>query len=1668
MNFKRFTIAFLTLFITNMVIAQMVVNQDTLYGNEWIEYDQSYFKIMIKDDGIYRIPKSAIPSEASTVDGDAFQIYHNGREIPLYVTNTDGLSDTDYIEFYGKKNRSEIDEFLFINPETELLNPYFSLFNDTSAYYLTWNEELGKRYEEVDEAIPVNATFEQSYTHEQLQVFGTHHTKFYRTAGGSQLKRSNFELGEGWATNINSGTTTDFVFSPNNVSGGNGELTIQFATKPGVHNQSISINGTEFYNEQFTGYQLKTFEIGIPNTELTSTMNVQLQGTANDQDRQAVAFASLKYQRNLSFAGANAFQFSISSNSANTYLEITDFNNSIQPVLYDITNGLRIETVLDGELVKVALPPSSTERQLILVNPTNGVTTISVMNEVDFIDYNENQGEYIIVTNEFLRNGQIDQVQAYADYRASNAGGNFETIIVDIQQVYEQFGYGINRHNIALRNFYNFAAKNWDNPRYTFILGKGREYKDIRTASRVNAYTNNTFFVPTFGTPGGDNLLTADNWNVTPKIAIGRIAAKTPDDIGIYLSKIQQHENNDNVPSTIADRAWMKKFIHLGGGNSAGEQNDIKNRLSQMQDILEQNEYGGEGFGFFKTSTDPIQIATNDALFDLINSGVSMITFFGHSGTSGFDFSVENLNNFTNEGKYPIFFSLGCYSGQIHSGAYGVSEQFVLAENKASIAFGASASFGLIPSLSEFGKEMYRHIGQKTYGQGIGDAIKGTISTLVLTNDELLQQFTLHGDPALKANMLSGPDFTIDNASLQFEPGIISSRLEDYDITFDVANLGRNNVDSVVLEVKQRLPDNSEFVVFNKKIEAPANSEEISINVPMQPNAVGQNFLFAKIDADNQVDELPSPNGELNNDLSSGAGSDGFPYYITSNDLTPVYPREFSIINDQNLTLKTSTTNPFLGEVKYLFEIDTSEYFNSPMKVELDQTSSGGMIKWQPSINYQDDIVYYWRVSPDSISESSSYIWQNSSFLFKQGIADGWNQSHFFQYQKDGFINMNSFENQRNFKYIDDVKGVLARNSTQQVGGKSTRVISNNYDAVEAQHFPYFNADFGLYIMVMDSLSVEPWWTTGNGEYGTTVSTEPWELQYFAFETDTEEKRNNIVDFLDNVVPENNYVFVLTIQANKFTSYYPEQWAADSIAHPSGRNIFNLLEEQGATSVRSLETIGSHPYILAYKKDAYKLDEALSMNLDSVMFMDLNIAGSWDNGRLLSTNIGPAASWNTLEFLASGQDVDTDEATVNLYGVKSSGSDTLLVENIEEFSTDISDIDAIEYPFLKLEYISTDTANRTAAQLDYWRVFYRPLPEAALNPLAYYEMYNDTLQQGELFRLSMAVENIDDYDMDSLLMKYTIANTSNELTTKYQKLKPLLKGDTLIANMSISTKDMNGLQTVTIEANPDEDQPERAHFNNIGITSFRVGQERINPVMDVTFDGVHILDGDIVSPKPFIVVSLEDENKYLELGDTSLLKVLVKYPGEEEARPIAFASEAITFIPANPNNLEKENRAQIEFRPEFVKDSIYQLIVQAKDVTGNSAGQRDYKVNFEIVTKSTISNILNYPNPFSTSTRFVYTLTGLESPTFFKIQIYNVSGRIVKEITQDELGPMKIGTHRTEYAWDGTDEFGDRLANGVYLYRIIAQNANGEDIEMRESSVDSFFNKGFGKMVLIR
>ena len=402
---------------------------------------------------------------------------------------------------------------------------------------------------------------------------------------------------------------------------------------------------------------------------------------------------------------------------------------------------------------------------------------------------------------------------------------------------------------------------------------------------------------------------------------------------------------------------------------------------------------------------------------------------------------------------------------------------------------------------------------------------------------------------------------------------------------------------------------------------------------------------------------------------------------------------------------------------------------------------------------------------------------------------------------------------------------------------------------------------------------------------------------------------------------------------------------------------------------------------------------------------------------------------------------------------------------------DISAINAKQYPNLQLKLISKDTIHLTPYQLKNWRLTYLPVPEGAVAPNLFFQC-PDTLAAGQPLQFGVAFKNVSITAFDSMIISMTITDRNNVAhLIQLPKGRPIVSGDTLMVTYLIDTKIYPGLNTIYLNVNPNNAQPEQYHFNNFLYKNVYVKVDNTKPLLDVTFDGVHILNQDIVSAKPHITIRLTDESKVLLLSDTSEVKVGVRFP-DGSLHYYTYQSDSLRFTPAtNPNN----NTATVDFYPSFLNQinpqgDVYTLVVTGKDASGNTAGTAGYQIDFTVINKAMISNMLNYPNPFTTSTAFVFTITGSQVPQNIKIQILTITGKVVKEITEDELGPLHVGTNITQYKWNGTDMYGQRLANGVYLYHVVT-NLNGQSLQTYTGTGDNtsqYFVKGYGKMYLMR
>ena len=135
------------IFILFVFISTFLYSQP--YGNEWINYSQTYYRFPIAQDGVYRITYSDLLNAGfpvSTIDPRNIQVFAQGEEVALHVEGeSDGSFGTsDFIEFYARGNDGFADEKMY-NGNGYVAQPSYSLINDTIHYFITWNSSTNNK-----------------------------------------------------------------------------------------------------------------------------------------------------------------------------------------------------------------------------------------------------------------------------------------------------------------------------------------------------------------------------------------------------------------------------------------------------------------------------------------------------------------------------------------------------------------------------------------------------------------------------------------------------------------------------------------------------------------------------------------------------------------------------------------------------------------------------------------------------------------------------------------------------------------------------------------------------------------------------------------------------------------------------------------------------------------------------------------------------------------------------------------------------------------------------------------------------------------------------------------------------------------------------------------------------------------------------------------------------------------------------------------------------------------------------------------------------------------------------------------------------------------------------------------------------------------------------------
>ena len=211
--------------------------------------------------------------------------------------------------------------------------------------------------------------------------------------------------------------------------------------------------------------------------------------------------------------------------------------------------------------------------------------------------------------------------------------------------------------------------------------------------------------------------------------------------------------------------------------------------------------------------------------------------------------------------------------------------------------------------------------------------------------------------------------------------------------------------------------------------------------------------------------------------------------------------------------------------------------------------------------------------------------------------------------------------------------------------------------------------------------------------------------------------------------------------------------------------------------------------------------------------------------------------------------------------------------------------------------------------------------------------------------------------------------------------------------------------------------------------------DQTGPELKLFMNDQKFVNGGITDPNPVFVVELTDSSGINTVGsgigrDITLIK------NQEINSPIILNQ----FYEAS---LDDYTRGEIKYPFFRLEPGQYNLSMKVWDVHNNSSeAALDFMVAED--AKLAIANLLNYPNPFTTSTTFHFDHNRPNQPLEALLQVYTVSGKLVKSIQQTIV---TSGFHADQLQWDGLDDFGDRIGRGVYVYRLRLRTSTGENVQ---------------------
>ncbi len=1189
----------------------------------------------------------------------------------------------------------------------------------------------------------------------------------------------------------------------------------------------------------------------------------------------------------------------------------------------------------------------------------------------------ENGADYLIISHKKF----FESAQRLAEYRRSQY--NIRTKVVDIKDIYDEFNYGIVDPK-SVKEFLQYANENWETPSPSYLVLFGDASWDFKKNFGDSVKIN---YVPSYGSPVSDNWFVCFDGpeDFLPDMVAGRIPVENEDQAEKIVDKIIAYDRTPNAK-------WKKNILFITGGFDKGEQATF---ISQSNYLI--NEFvhpppsSCNPLSINKTTEGYITGEKRDEILNTINKGVMWLNFVGHAGSWTWDlmFSHNDVEDLSNQDKYPFITSMTCHTGRFANpeiNSFG--ETFLLAENKGAIGFWGTTGWGYVFQDNILLKNLFKTVLIDT-NHYVGDAT--TYSKLKLWenygasiyNISTIHQYTLLGDPISNLTLAEKPDLTVTLGDVDFRPPFPAEEDSIVSINIKIQNWGLATEESLKVNVNAIDNNNINYPIANSvKIPPIGLTDSLIVDWPIV-NKIGQNIIRVVLDPENSIDEV----NEQNN-------SRDFPIYIYSTKISVSKPFNFQVINYNDAILQIN--NPFSRSKKdssynFQFEVDTTYLFNSDLYLKSPVILSEKIVtKWKPP-NLLNNQTYFWKCNVVDGTEIGKELL--SSFTTAQNL----NNLNWLQISKQQFL-LNEFHDTFYKK-----TGVQNKEQLYNLKVESAGYPDGNFARIYINFIQVFEQRRGQLTVIVDP---------STGHMLSTKTFDTWQ---------SEEEANALAEYISSI-EDGNYVLV---------------GIKDEASLSMTESAYQALESIGSQYCRDVGFRDSWAIIGVKGAPIGSVKEQHVPATQGFAAVEDTLINYRPRGTMISTVIGPSNGWNTLTWekddSGSGTHLSLDVLGFNK---KNSVWDTLLT-GLSETSVELSAIDPVVHPKIKLQAALSDDDGLHTPVLKNWAVSYEPVSDPAIAPEVV-SVNLDTLLEGDALQVLVDVHNVGMAPIDSVLCRFssTLLNSSNPPFKQEKYVSSIAVDSFRTAHFVWNSTATAGRYKITVEIDPEKTINELTELNNYFSDEIVVLPDTTDPGLVVTYDGKHIMDGDFISNQPTIIVSVYDDSRLQFKDDTTRIRLFLN------DAPVHYSGfESRLTVLSMPAEDDSTLKTRIRFTPEL-PDGRHTLEYFIQDASDNLIYHRD---EFRVTSELQLVNVMNFPNPFDDHTDFTFYLTKYADR--LNIKIYTIAGRLIRKIERHHL---EAGFYHIY--WDGRDEDRDEIANGVYLYKIIAKSGS-KQVEALEKLV---------------